>query len=217
MEFRLLGEQILTKLDCFAPQTVAQSTITALAALMQQTSVSNSSGSHNPPALLPTGTSHHYPVPPCRQFGPAHSGQSDGNPGNLASISDGNLASVSESSGGDDSSDPSSVIIPVSGAVIPGVGKDSAAWKRAIDQWYHGDPSKGLMVPLKDWPTHWYTGSMRLKTGALYSARKLLAEEYEKMGSNDDRFMEAYPEYPKITALLIAIRKHKGLVRRATT
>ena len=34
------------------------------------------------------------------------------------------------------------------------------------------------------------------------------------MGKDDNRFMEAYPEYPKITALLVAIRTRNGLDRK---
>ncbi|KAJ7199322.1 hypothetical protein B0H12DRAFT_1290915 [Mycena haematopus] len=107
-------------------------------------------------------------------------------------------------------------LIPVPGAIIPNVGKDATAWKRAIDQWYNDDPLKGLTKPLKDWPDDWYKGAMRLKTGALYSNRKLLAEEYERLGSDDSRFMEEYPEYPKMTPLLAAIRQRNGRVRKAT-
>ncbi|KAK6992392.1 hypothetical protein R3P38DRAFT_3226262 [Favolaschia claudopus] len=106
-------------------------------------------------------------------------------------------------------------VLPVSGAIIPAVGRDCDAWKRAIAQWYHGDPSQGLHVPLKDWPASWHTGSMRLVTGTLYSNRKLLAEEYESFGCDNQRFMEAYPECQKITSLLTAIRRQKGRARRS--
>lgn len=49
--------------------------------------------------------------------------------------------------------------IPLAGVSIPSVGKDSNSWRRAIDQWEHGDPSTGL-IPLKDWPAEYYTGTM---------------------------------------------------------
>ncbi|KAK7013580.1 hypothetical protein R3P38DRAFT_3576197 [Favolaschia claudopus] len=124
--------------------------------------------------------------------------------------------STADDSSDDENSDPSTAFIPISGAIIPGVGKDSNAWKRAVDQWYHGDPAQGLMVALKDWPLSWYTGQMRLKTGALYCNRRLLAEEYECMGCDEKKFMEVYPEYPKITQLLKAIRQRKGLVRKSS-
>ncbi|KAK6991995.1 hypothetical protein R3P38DRAFT_2571614 [Favolaschia claudopus] len=135
------------------------------------------------------------------------------------SISDSEARPLQQSPSSETSSDEDSntgvMVVPIPGAIIPGVGRDRNAWKRAIDQWFHGDPSQGLHVALKDWPTSWYTGSMRLTTGTLYSNRKLLAEEYESFGCDDQRFTEAYPEYPKITSLLTAIRRQKGRIRRS--
>lgn len=205
-EFRLLGDQILTKLESLTTQAVTTSSIATLAAVIQQTSLSDSSVSLHAP--VPSSYSQLFAAargqtdPNCRQLLPQMSATSttDNNPPNTS-------ASASSSSDG---------FILVPGAIIPNVGKDATAWKRAIDQWYNGDPSKGLTKPLKDWPDDWYKGAMRLKTGALYSNRKLLAEEYERMGSDDSRFMEEYPEYPKMTALLAAIRQRNGRVRKAT-
>ncbi|KAJ7182076.1 hypothetical protein C8R46DRAFT_1027878 [Mycena filopes] len=107
------------------------------------------------------------------------------------------------------------ITVPIPGAIIPNVGRDAYSWKRAVDQWYHGDPANGLVVPIKDWPVQWYTGSMRLKTGTLYSNRKLLAEEFARLNFNEVAFKEKYPDYGKITTLLVAIRKENGLKRRS--
>ncbi|KAJ7225060.1 hypothetical protein B0H12DRAFT_1205286 [Mycena haematopus] len=157
-EFRLLGDQILAKLAGLATQAVAPSSIVALAAGIEQTSLGDSSVSLHPPVREDRTD------PNCYQSLPSPTSTTDNDPPN-----------TSASAGS-----PSDGFIPVPGAIIPNVGKDATAWKRAIDQWYNGDPSKGLTKPLKDWPDDWYKGAMRLKTGALYSNRKLLADEYER-------------------------------------
>ncbi|KAJ7027695.1 hypothetical protein C8F04DRAFT_1212340 [Mycena alexandri] len=198
-EFRVFGETILTKLDNLAIQSLSQSSVTALAPLIQQaspapTSILPSHDSPNPHLARSSASVNHSEsntVPPAG-FGPNRSSAQE----NISSdgISDGNA------------------VVPIPGAIIPSVGKDEHAWKRAVDQWYHGDPAKGLVVAIKDWPPHWYTGSMRLKTGTLYSNRKLLADEFN---FDEDTFKSKYPDYGKITALLAAIRKENGLKRRS--
>ncbi|KAK6974257.1 hypothetical protein R3P38DRAFT_2812172 [Favolaschia claudopus] len=203
-EFRLLGGQILTTLDGIVAQVgnagpVAAAQLVDLAVLLQRTSVS--------PIISTTSCVNQSPPP-----------------NTVTTSIDGSVAGPLQAlpalppsdSTDDENSDPSTAFIPISGAIIPGVGKDSNAWKRVVDQWYHGDPAQGLMVALKDWPLSWYTGQMRLKTGALYCNRRLLAEEYERMGCDEKKFMETYPEYPKITQLLKAIRQRKGLVRKSS-
>ncbi|KAJ7027994.1 hypothetical protein C8F04DRAFT_1212262 [Mycena alexandri] len=204
-EFRVFGETILTKLDNLATQTISQSSVTVLAGLIQQASLTSISHSHEVPDLhfAPTSTSTNsrpdgtLPLSPPAGFGP--------NPPDSRPLAQANTSS--------DVAAGVNAVVPVPGAIIPGVGKDEHAWKRAVDQWYQGDPAKGLVVPIKDWPLHWYTGSMRLKTGTLYSQRKLLAEE---LNFDEDAFKTKYPEYGKITPLLAAIRKENGLKRRTT-
>lgn len=68
--------------------------------------------------------------------------------------------------------------IPLPGMSIPDLGHAPDAWRKAIQQWEEADTSTGYV--LKDWPVEWYTGDMRLKTGAKRSNRKLIAEEYER-------------------------------------
>jgi hypothetical protein len=68
--------------------------------------------------------------------------------------------------------------IPLPGVSIPDLGHAPDAWRKAIQQWEEPDPSTGYA--LKDWPVEWYTGVMRLKTGAKRSNRKLIAEEYQR-------------------------------------
>ncbi|KAJ6500206.1 hypothetical protein C8R47DRAFT_1317483 [Mycena vitilis] len=102
--------------------------------------------------------------------------------------------------------------LPLPGVVIPGIGKDANSWRRAVDQWEFGDRDSGL-TPLKDWPPEYYTGAMRLTTGALYGNRKLIALEYERLGSDDALFKEHYPEYRSVTKLLKKIREASGRTR----
>lgn len=68
---------------------------------------------------------------------------------------------------------------PVPGVYIPDLDHGNLAWKSAIKQWNEGDTKKSLQ-PLKEWPREWYTGSMHLITGAKYSQRRLIAEEFSK-------------------------------------
>ncbi|KAK7054271.1 hypothetical protein R3P38DRAFT_2501152 [Favolaschia claudopus] len=190
-EFRLFGAQILTKLD-----SIRASVSSDMARITVATS---SCVNHIPAQFHGQHTHSHHASPEVSRPQPTVT-----QPSSFTS-------SVS-----DENSDPNSVV-PVSGAIIPGVGRDSQSWKRAIDQWFKGDPDHGLQVALKDWPASWYSGKMRLVTGTLYSNRKLLAEEYERLGCNDEEFMQNYPEYPKITLLLNAIRQSKGLVRKGNS
>jgi hypothetical protein len=172
-EFRLLGEQILTKLEGLATQTITPSSIEALAAI-QQTSICYAPGAQ---ATLISSISSSQTIFPttrgrtdldCRQPLPQVSPTTEGDPPNTPESA--NTASNGSSKG----------LIPIPDAIIPGVGKDAKSWKRAITQWYDGDTSKGLTKPLSEWPDEWHTGDMRLFTGTLYSQRKLLAEEYER-------------------------------------
>ncbi|KAJ6499742.1 hypothetical protein C8R47DRAFT_971639 [Mycena vitilis] len=172
-EFRALGEQIMSKLSGLAAQTPPQLLVAAIAALVQQTSLSPNEGSPSHPTFFLSPRAPHAPHACVPVLGGTTHVPVLGGSTHLRMQSD----SLPQMPDGSDSSD---TVIPIAGAIIPGVGKDSQAWKRAIDQWYLGDPGKGLTVALKDWPTHWYTGAMRLKTGTLYSNRKLLAEEYER-------------------------------------
>lgn len=65
---------------------------------------------------------------------------------------------------------------PLPGVVIPNIVKGPDAWKKAIHQWEDG--GIGLTVPLKDWPSEWYTGDMRKITGAKRAQRQIIYDEY---------------------------------------
>lgn len=68
------------------------------------------------------------------------------------------------------------VVGPLPGVVIPNIVKGPDAWKDVIFQWETG--GKGLTIPLKDWPSEWYTGDMRKITGAKRAQRQIIYEEY---------------------------------------
>ncbi|KAF8207109.1 hypothetical protein K438DRAFT_1917558 [Mycena galopus ATCC 62051] len=201
-EFRLFGEQLFTKIDSVTrTPNVTPEHLSALLTSFANISTSISTVQSTTSDVATGGTGVRLLADRMA------AGSQDGE------VMD-TLSNSSPSSPAGATPDPTaSDVIPIANAIIPNVGRSSTAWKRAIDQWYTADPANGLTKALKDWPTEWHTGKMRTKVGALYSNRKLLAEEYERMGSSDDAFKMAYPEYPKITPLLAAIRARNGLVR----
>ncbi|KAK0502111.1 hypothetical protein EDD18DRAFT_1346679 [Armillaria luteobubalina] len=67
---------------------------------------------------------------------------------------------------------------PIPGVVIPDIGKGPGAWKKAVKQWEEVDLVQRLL-PLRDWPKEWYTGSQRTKTGAKHGQHKLIGLEFE--------------------------------------
>ncbi|KAJ7473394.1 hypothetical protein FB451DRAFT_1468164 [Mycena latifolia] len=156
-EFRTFSQQILTKLDHVSTDIRTSNKVspnvlfptTATAALSVQTATSGSR-----PVTASAAVAHTT---------------------SLIQLATSPSLSVSEPMG----EEGASTSIPIPGVSIPSVGKDSKSWRRAIDQWEHGDPSAGV-IPLKDWPPEYYTGTMRLITGTLYSNRKLLAMEYKR-------------------------------------
>ncbi|KAF5386085.1 hypothetical protein D9615_002449 [Tricholomella constricta] len=104
---------------------------------------------------------------------------------------------------------------PIGEAIIPDIGGGEGAWKRAALQWTDGDPFRGLHIPLKDWPTSWYTGEMKLFTASKRHQRELIGEEWIRLGRSDEAFEAAYPEdYQYLTTLLDAIRTKLRKKRR---
>ncbi|KAF9056963.1 hypothetical protein BDP27DRAFT_1433134 [Rhodocollybia butyracea] len=107
---------------------------------------------------------------------------------------------------------------PIPGVVVPDISKHGEdLFLAVVKQWEEGDPSQGLVTPLKDWPVEWYTGNMRLVTGTKRSNRKLVAEEYERLGQSNDAFKAAYPGiYNNLTKLYAAIRaRNPGRSRKS--
>ncbi|KAK7050285.1 hypothetical protein R3P38DRAFT_3606265, partial [Favolaschia claudopus] len=95
-------------------------------------------------------------------------------------------------------------VIP--GVAIPDLKKGDKAWLEAVRQWEHGDESQNLKA-LRDWPREWYSDGMRKITGSKRSQRKLIFDEYERLGRNEAEFMKTYPEtHKRISKLIGAIR-----------
>lgn len=163
-EFRTFSEKILTKLDNLAaahPQStalpdpqVAASVVAALNLMSLAGQTRQAGDTQVAASATSNATSLILPVPAMA----AHSPSEDLAPMEI---------------------DMPERPIPIAGVSIPSVGRDAKAWRRAVDQWEFGNPAVGL-TPLKDWPTHYYTGTMHCITGSLYSNRKLVAEEYRR-------------------------------------
>ncbi|KAF8969697.1 hypothetical protein BDZ97DRAFT_1794723 [Flammula alnicola] len=113
---------------------------------------------------------------------------------------------LQSNAGGSNSKSVSPSTLPLAGVSIPSLGRAAGAWRRALKQWTDVDPETGLA--LKDWPAKWYSGLMRDKTGSLRSQRELLFTEYQRLGGNDNRFLEAYPDADRsLNKLIQEIRK----------
>ncbi|PBL04470.1 hypothetical protein ARMGADRAFT_1022882 [Armillaria gallica] len=85
---------------------------------------------------------------------------------------------------------------PIPGVAIPDIGKGPGAWNKAVKQWEEGNPAQGLL-PLREWPKEWYTGSQRTKTGA-------------KHGHDDSAFLAEYPEANESVGKLLKILCKRG-------
>ncbi|KDR74440.1 hypothetical protein GALMADRAFT_269329 [Galerina marginata CBS 339.88] len=102
--------------------------------------------------------------------------------------------------------------LPIAGVSIPSLGHAPGAWRRALKQWSEVDLQTGLA--LKDWPAKWYCGLMRTTTGSLRSQRQVIVEEYERLGSDENQFLETYPDADRsMTQLLKEIRQRTRLSR----
>lgn len=79
--------------------------------------------------------------------------------------------------------------LPTTGLVIPDLpiqytdGTRSAkeySWCIIVSHWVHGDPERGLNIPLKDWPKEWYTDKNRL-FASKRGQREDIALEFQDM------------------------------------
>ncbi|KAG1832589.1 hypothetical protein DFJ58DRAFT_671092 [Suillus subalutaceus] len=93
--------------------------------------------------------------------------------------------------------------LPTAGLVIPRVpvsrpngttSLKSRSWKEIVEHWLVGDPDRGLVTPLKDWPKEWYQGANR-RFASKYHQRATIALEFiNEYDSNEARFLASYPE-----------------------
>ncbi|KAF8342515.1 hypothetical protein F5887DRAFT_1076118 [Amanita rubescens] len=101
---------------------------------------------------------------------------------------------------------------------MPGVRIPDLAigeWKKAIDQWHRGDPAAGFRQ-LKVWEPREYRGRTRKLMASKRRTRELIAMAYERCGSDDTSFLDAYPQATcTLSELADAIRKKYGLRRNS--
>ncbi|KAF9416291.1 hypothetical protein BGZ94_010256 [Podila epigama] len=86
----------------------------------------------------------------------------------------------------------------------PGVPKipDAKDWYDCVRQWRYGDPSRNLHCPLMNW-----NAKMRKTDPQRYSQRKLIGEEFKRLGYDEARMVAKYgPSLGTIKGLLQAIR-----------
>ncbi|KAF8226399.1 hypothetical protein L208DRAFT_1302155, partial [Tricholoma matsutake] len=99
---------------------------------------------------------------------------------------------------------------------IPDLGHDCGVWHRAVVQWKEGTSDMPQGLALKDWLKAWYTGKMGCVTGTKWSQRKLIADEYSRFGSDDEKFLQVYPfaDSKPLTHLQHAIQKNHPEMQR---
>jgi hypothetical protein len=75
---------------------------------------------------------------------------------------------------------PSTRSAPVPSRIIPKVPDGEEGWKQVVRDWEHADPSRSLLVALKDWPAEWYSRSecASATLGSLRNQRKIIATEF---------------------------------------
>ncbi|KAG1905703.1 uncharacterized protein F5891DRAFT_975873 [Suillus fuscotomentosus] len=82
---------------------------------------------------------------------------------------------------------------PIPGIGIPHLPCGPDAWHIAVKQWEDPAASIGSKA-LKDWPEDWYSGAMCTITSVKRNMRKVIALEFNQMGSDELAFLVAYPK-----------------------
>lgn len=103
--------------------------------------------------------------------------------------------------------DPSKLRIP-----------DTRSLNDCLRFWETGDTSKGLLVPLKDWPSRFKPSSYR-REAAKWGKVEKVVKEFRDCSSDHDQFEARYPglscSYTKLLKAIDAERECRGeLVRR---
>lgn len=52
------------------------------------------------------------------------------------------------------------------------------SWREIVKQWVEGDPKRGLVVPLREWPPEWYQGANKSLFAMKRHDRGLIAREF---------------------------------------
>ncbi|KIL56121.1 hypothetical protein M378DRAFT_89832, partial [Amanita muscaria Koide BX008] len=72
------------------------------------------------------------------------------------------------------------------GYYVPSLGPGE--WKKAIEQWHHGDPAAG-MAAMKDWPQSAFSGRKKKDLATIRRGRYLIAMAYEGYGTPSFLFL----------------------------
>lgn len=92
---------------------------------------------------------------------------------------------------------------------VPIVGTRVFAWRKMIQHWNHGDPERGLMVPLKDINPELVADDER----TTYSNRKRIGEMYNKLG--EEEFIAKFnPDEITMSKLICLISKFDPLRKK---
>jgi len=98
-------------------------------------------------------------------------------------------------------------VIPPAAPRIPTISK----WQEAVEQWENGNPSKGLLIPLRSW-----TKAMRKTDSAKYSQRKSIAMEFIYLGRNDGNMKDVHGKAVDTVRQLLKSIHQKNLEREHT-
>ncbi|KAG9067632.1 hypothetical protein KI688_012417 [Linnemannia hyalina] len=98
-------------------------------------------------------------------------------------------------------------VIPPAAPRIPTISK----WQDAVEQWENGDPSKGLLIPLRSW-----TKAMRKTDSAKYSQRKSIAMEFIYLGRNEANVKDVHGKAADTVRQLLKSIHQKNLEREHT-
>lgn len=83
-----------------------------------------------------------------------------------------------------------------------------------IRYWDHGDIQKGLLLPLKDWPTMFKPSSYRSEAVKLGKIKIVVHEFREIYKSDHKRFERQYPgllgKYSKLIQAINTVRRERG-------
>ncbi|KIK76516.1 hypothetical protein PAXRUDRAFT_169700, partial [Paxillus rubicundulus Ve08.2h10] len=83
------------------------------------------------------------------------------------------------------------------------------SWREIIKQWVKGNPKRGLVVPLREWPPKWYQGvNKSLFAMKCHDWSLITWELIDSYDSNELCFLDTYPQAANgHTALLCAIKR----------